>query len=136
MSQHFAEHMLSFLNNFLEVTVERPGLLVALRAQDHSLVYRPGLFWCISWVRGWVLSSQLRLSKAEILSVLNLQNSKSWWTRNLDIMNRPRLPLNNRPGSQGHILHMIFQNSCINKTFVAGLATKWIVFSMNPFISL
>ena len=53
-----------------------------------------------------VLSSQLLLSKAEILSVLDLRNSKSWWTRNLDIMNCPRPPPNSRLGSQGHILQL------------------------------
>ena len=84
-----------FLNNFLKVTVERPGFPVALRAQHHSLAYCPGLFWCMIGVHGWVLSSQLRLLKSEIFSVLDLRNSKSCRTRNLDINFRPRLPPKN-----------------------------------------
>ena len=38
---------------------------------------------------------------------LDFRNSKSWRTRNLDFMNRPRLPSNNRLGSQGHILQLM-----------------------------
>ena len=35
------------------------------RSQRDSLACRSGLFWWLSGVRGWVLGSQLRLSKAE-----------------------------------------------------------------------
>ena len=56
------------------------------RSQRDSLSCRSGLFWWLSGVRGWVLGSQLRLSKVETFPVLNLRNSKSWRTRNLDII--------------------------------------------------
>ena len=62
------------------MTVESPDLPVAARALSAGSVV---FFSRLSGVRGRVLSSQLRLSKAEILSVLDLRNSKSWWTRNL-----------------------------------------------------
>ena len=79
-------HAQSFLNNYF-LTVERPGFpALACTLSTHSLSCRSGLFWWLSGVRGWVLGSQLRLSKVETFPVLNLRNSKSWRTRNLDII--------------------------------------------------
>ena len=97
-----------FLNKFKSDSWEPWSPCGGACAQHPGPSYCQGLFWWLSGVGGWVLSSQLRLSKAEILSALNLRNSKSWWTCNLDIMNRPRLPPNNWLGSQGHLLHQGF----------------------------
>ena len=98
----------AFLNKFKSDSWEPWSPCGGVRAQHLGPPSLQGLFWWLSGVRGWVLSSQLRLSKVEILSVLDLQNSKSWRTRNLDITNRPRFPPNNRLGSQGHILQQKF----------------------------
>ena len=64
----------------IKVTVESPDLPAAARVLSAGPVV---FFSRLSGVRGRVLSSQLRLSEAETLSVLELQNSKSWSTRNL-----------------------------------------------------
>ena len=74
-----AERIAQLFSSELKVTVESPGLSAVVRAL--STVARR--FSKVEWVCGRAFSSQLRLSKAKILSVLDLRNSKFWWTRNL-----------------------------------------------------
>ena len=72
--------LLRVLFNKIKVTVESPDLPAVACALSAGLDV---FFSRLSGVRGRGLSSQLRLSEAETLSVLDLRNSKSWWTRNL-----------------------------------------------------
>ena len=72
------------------MTVELAGLPVA--AVERSAC-QPGvplrLILLAEWGSWWVFGSQLRLSKVETFSILDLLNFKSCLTRNLDIIIDP-----------------------------------------------
>ena len=88
----------AFLNKFKSDSWELWSPCGGTRSAPRPAVLSK-LFWRLSGGRGWALSSQL------LLSVLDLWNSKSWWARNLALMNRQRLPSNNWLGFPRVIYH-------------------------------
>ena len=71
------------------------------RSQPDSLACRSGLFWWLSGVRGWVLGSQLRLSKVETFLHFRLAEFQVPLDTESRSYNRPKLSVDLSTGSSG-----------------------------------